>query len=120
VSKLSTRQLRQLKRARNRTGVDVRYNGKTYRATTSVVAGAITGAQTLSIETFGPFVASADSREFQFSPQDFAPWTDVLAPQEGQILEYNGLRYLVTALVFEALRDDTTAVICRAFRHING
>lgn len=72
------------------------YAGKRFWVFSIEVAGNKAGVAALPVGTFGVFVAAAKPREFSFSALDFAPYTNVPPPTEGNVIERMGLLYLVT------------------------
>jgi hypothetical protein len=118
VKVAGARLARHLKRHRDKFGTPVLFNGVEYRCTVESVSGAKAGAQTLSHLTLDMFVASADPHVFSFSPTDFYPTTNVIAPQEGDILIWHSLDYVVTDRTFGDVADDDTALLCYALRRV--
>ncbi len=118
MSKQSEAIAANFKRLRDRYGEDVLFNGNTYRCRTSMTSGANAGQQSVSRETFGIFIASSAPRVFDFSPEDFAPTTEVPPPQEGNELQRNGLIYVITAVDYVNIDTDTVAIYCETLRKI--
>lgn len=101
-----------------RHGSDVTFNGVVYRAHTREVSGALTGSVALPVGVLKQFIASADSRVFAFSPLDWAPWTAVDPPQEGNRLVWMGWNYEITHVTHEPQGDDTVELLCYCLRDI--
>lgn len=114
----SDRLRRILDRHRRRFGSKVTFGGRVYRVVTEETSGQKAGTGALPTEVLGVYAASADPRTFHFSPGDFAPWTAVEPPQEGDLLTWHGLLYLATHVTYEDVDDDTTALIVYAYRKI--
>lgn len=118
MSQVSERLQRQLEAFRNTYGELVEFNGVEYRCFVEEVTGAKAGQQGVSQATFGVFVASTAPAIFDFNPRDFAPWTEVQQPGQGDELIRNGLIYVVTSFDFENVDTDTDGFYCYAMRKI--
>lgn len=118
MSALSERLTRQHRRHRQGAGTDVVYGGLTYRVMSASVSGSDAGTQTLPVQTLGVYIASADPRMFNFSPQDFQPWTEIEPPREGQEIIWHGLLYQISAVTYLDVGDHTVSIQCYANREV--
>lgn len=107
-------------RFRRTFGTIVTFGGRDYSVTTRQATGADVGAIALSVELFRVFIASADPRLFVFSAREFHPFEPgIFAPQEGKIIVWHGLNYLVTKLNYGDVHDDTHRINAWCYRYID-
>lgn len=111
----------QICEARRDSGQTVVYESEDYKVRTKPVAGAECGVQGLPKEikdNLDVYIAALDPRVFRFSPDEFAPTTDVPVPCEQKLLVWYSLTYLITRVTFDDAGDDTNAIDCYCLRKI--
>ena len=103
---------------RRKAGNPVTFNGETYWVYTKEVASSKAGSQALETAKYGVFIATAAPRLFDFSPLDFAPYTDVDPPIDGDTLQWMAWEYLLTHPDAVNVGNNTQAVFCYGYRLI--
>ena len=111
----------QLEAFRERAGETVTFNGNDYTAFHESTSGAVCGVAGLPTairQNLEVYIASLDPSIFVFSPQDFMPVTDVLAPVQGDTLIWHSMTYLVTFVSFSDMTGDTLSILVYCLRLI--
>jgi hypothetical protein len=119
MSTLSAGLAKTLKVFQKLTGQTVTFNGVDYTLiNTEQVSGALAGEQGVPRLGLGVDIASTAPRLFVFSPFDFAPYTDVAPPQNGNFLVWCGWNYRVTNPDLSNMSTDTLGILIYALRAI--
>jgi hypothetical protein len=111
----------QLAEGRRNFGATVTYKGSDYKVTTETISGAPAGESGLSLlvkDGLKQYSASLDPRLFRFSPDEFAPVTEVDCPKEKDIIIWHFLMYEITSVTFDDMSGDTHGINCYALRKI--
>lgn len=110
--------VRRARRLRERLGTQIVFGGVTYSVIAKKVGDVLAGVRNIPHDVAGAFIASTDPHVFNFSPESFVPYTAVNSPQEGNVLTWHGLNYLVTNVTYDDIGADTLSLAVYAYRHI--
>lgn len=97
-------------RHRRRHGTTVVFRGRAYTVLTKIVAGNLTGSNTL------PVTDLALSRSFSFSPLRFQPFTDEPAPRRDEVLFSHNEPFIIRQVGYtDSDPDDTVSIDVYAY-----